>query len=95
MRIGDERDHRRLILLGLAERTGTFTLATGAGNTTLIDARIRSDSPVILVPATMNAAAEIAAGTLWVQEAGRVNGSVVITHANNAVVDRIFRYMIG
>lgn len=95
MRIGDERDHRRLILLGLAERTGTLTLAIGAGITTVIDARIRSDSPIILVPTTANAAAEMAAGTLWIQETGRVNGSVVIAHANNAASDRVFRYLIG
>ena len=95
MRIGDERDLRRLILQGLAERTGMMTLAANAASTTLVDARIRSVSPIMLMPTTANAAAEIGAGTLWIQEAGRLNGLVVITHANNAVGDRIFRYMIG
>lgn len=95
MRIENERDHRRLILKALAERTGIVTLAANAGATTITDARIRFDSPIILVPATANAAAELAGGALHVSETGRLNGSAVISHANNAQSDRTFRYLVG
>jgi hypothetical protein len=95
MRIGDERDHRRLFLQGLGERTGIVTLVASAASTTLTDARIRFDSPLILVPTTANAAIEIGNGTLHLPEAGRANGEIVIVHANNALSDRVFRYMIG
>ena len=95
MRIADERDHRRLILQSLGERAGIVTLAANAASTTLSDARIRFDSPMMLVPTTANAAAEIGNGTLFLPEAGRANGAIVIAHANNAQTDRTFRYMIG
>lgn len=95
MRIDDEREHRRLFRQQLAERSGVLTLAVGTASTTLTDARIRFDSAVVLVPTTANAAAELGNGSLWISEAARVNGSVVITHANNALTDRTFRYVIG
>lgn len=95
MRAENERDQRRLIMQALAERTGLVTLAASAGSTTLVDARIRYDSPVVLLPVTTNAAAELAAGVLHVSETGRVNGSVAIMHANNAQTDRTFRYLIA
>jgi hypothetical protein len=95
MRTDDERDHRRLIKQELADRTGVLTLTAAAASTTLVDARLRFDSPVVLVPTTANAAAEIGNGSLCIPETGRVNGSVVIVHANNALADRTFRYLIG
>jgi hypothetical protein len=95
MRTNDERDLRRLILRRLGERTGLVTLAANVANTNLIDARIRFDSPVLLVPTTANAAAEFGNGTLFLPEAGRANGAIVIAHANNAQGDRTFRYLIG
>jgi hypothetical protein len=95
VRIDGERDLRRLTLQVLAERTTTFTLTPNAGSSTLTDARIRYDSPIILVPTTANAAAEWGAGSIYVPETGRVNGSVSITHASNANADRTFRVLIG
>ncbi len=95
MRIDNEREHRRLILQTLAGRTGLVTLSAGAATTTIVDGGIRCDSPVILVPATASAAAEMAGGTLHVDEGARPNGSVVITHAISPVADRMFRYFIG
>jgi hypothetical protein len=95
MRADDDREQRRLVLRTLAERTGLVTLTANAGSTTLVDARIRHDSPVALLPVTTNAAAELVAGLLHVNEAGRVNGSVAIVHANNAQTDRTFRYLIA
>lgn len=79
---------------GRSNASGTLTLTANAASTTLTDARIAADSAVILIPATANAAAEIGAGTLYVSETGRVNGSVVISHANNAQTDRTYRYAI-
>lgn len=79
---------------GRSNNVGTVTLTANSSSTTLTDARIAADSAVILVPTTANASAEIGAGTIFVSDTGRVNGSVVITHANNAQTDRTFRYSI-
>lgn len=79
---------------GRHNNVGTVTLAANAGTTTLTDARIAADSVVILVPTTANASAEMGNGTLVVAETGRVNGSIVITHANNAQADRTYRFAI-
>lgn len=95
MRIDNEREHRRLILQALADRTGIVTLEAGAAATTITDGRIRFDSPLILVPATANAAAELAGGALHVSEIARSNASIVISHANSPQTDRTFRYFIG
>jgi hypothetical protein len=95
MRINDERDLRRLILQRLGERTGLVTLVANTASTSLIDARIRFDSPIFLQPTTANAAAEIGSGALFLPETGRANGAIAIAHANNAQADRTFRYLIG
>src|SRR3990172_5077389 len=73
------------LLLGKLNCGGTVTLTASAASTTLTDARISFESAVLLVPTTANAAAALA--TTYVVETGRVNGSVVITHANNAQAD--------
>lgn len=73
---------------------GLFTLTANVASSTMTDDRISVDSTVVLVPTTANAAAEIGAGTLYMSETGRVNGSLVITHANNAQTDRTFRVVI-
>lgn len=95
MRLADEREHRRLIAQAVAERSGLVTLAVSAPSTTLSDARIRFNSVILLVATTANAAAELANGTLWIPESGRVNGIATIAHANNAQADRTYRYLIG
>lgn len=79
---------------GRSNNTGTVTLSASVASTTLTDSRIAFDSAIVLVPTTANASAEIGNGTLHVSETGRKNGSVVITHANNAQTDRTFRYAI-
>lgn len=73
---------------------GLLTLAANVATTTLTDSRISIDSTVALVPTTANAAAELGNGTLYMLETGRVNGSIVVTHANNAQTDRVFRVII-
>jgi hypothetical protein len=95
MRFEQERALRDLALAVLAARTGLVTLAANAGSTTIVDARLRHDSPIVLQATTASAAVELGNGTLHVSEAGRVNGSVTITHANNAQTDRTFRFFIG
>ena len=80
---------------GHSNNSGTFTLTASVASSTLTDDRIGFNSAIILVPTTANAAAEIGNGTLYISETGRVNGSAVITHANNAQTDRTFRFLIS
>ena len=82
------------ILLGRLNITTSVTLTANAASTTVTDPRISSTSRLILVPTTENASAEIGNGTIYQATSGRVNGSRVITHANNAQTDRTFDAII-
>ena len=82
------------LLRGRLNSGGLFTLTANAGTSTLTDDRISIDSTVVLVPTTANASAEIGAGTIYQSETGRINGTAVFTHANNAQADRTFRLVI-
>jgi len=82
------------ILMGRLNTGGLFTLTANVATSTLTDARISIDSTVVLVPTTANASAEIGAGTIYQSETGRVNGTAVFTHANNAQTDRTYRIVI-
>lgn len=82
------------VLRGRLNVSGTITLTASAASSTLTDDRISVNSIIMLSPTTANAAAELGNGTLFVAESGRANGSVVITHANNAQTDRTFRFAI-
>lgn len=77
---------------GKFNATGTLTLAAGAASTTVSDPRATAFSCIGLMPASANAAAEIAAGSLYVS--ARASGAFVIAHANNAQADRSFVYSI-
>ena len=79
---------------GKTENVGELTLAINAATTTLTDIRISPQSVLVWHPRTANAAAEMAAGTMYVTDANMSNGSAVITHANNAQADRNFRYAV-
>lgn len=81
-----------MILRGGLNCSGTVTLTESATTTTLTDARVSFESAIVLTPTTANAATALA--TTYVSETGRVNGSAVITHANNAQTDRTFRFAI-
>jgi hypothetical protein len=72
----------------------SFTLTANVASTTLSDARLTTASWIDFDPLTANAAAEKAAGTLYVTSANRSKGSFVVTHANNAQTDRTFRVLI-
>lgn len=89
------REIRYAIALAFGGRTGLVTLTASVASTTLTNPLIRFDSPILLQPTTANAAAEIGAGTMYISETGRVNGSAVIVHANNAQTDRTFRLFVG
>ena len=82
------------MLRGRMNTGGTITLTINVATTTITDDRISIDSTFVLVPTTANAAAELGNGTLYMAEAGRVNGSIVVTHANNAQADRTFRVVV-
>jgi hypothetical protein len=78
------------ILQGKTNNTGTVTLTANAGSTTLTDARIGANSVISLMPTTANAAGALATtyfGTF-------LKGSCVMTHTNNAQVDKTFSYTV-
>lgn len=80
------------IMKGRLNTGGLITLAANVTTTTITDDRISIDSTVVLVPTTANAATALA--TTYASETGRVNGSLVLTHANTATTDRTFRVVI-
>lgn len=93
----DEARHRREIagvlnnaLQGKLNNTGSLTLAAGAATTTLTDKRIGANSVILIMPTTAHAAAELA--TLYFT--AFVKGSCTVNHANNAQVDRTFKYAV-
>lgn len=86
----------RLAMRGKINAIGerTFTLSANAATTTLTDERLTVDGVVFFDPLTANAAAELAAGTVYVLSGNRNNGAWTVTHANNAQTDRDFRILI-
>jgi hypothetical protein len=80
--------------LGKTANVGEFTLTANAASSTLSDIRISPQSVIAWHPRTANAAAEIAAGTMFITDANMSNGSAIVTHANNAQADRSFRYAV-
>lgn len=97
----DSAAHRRQIartanaaISGKANNKGEVTLTANAATTTVTDLRVSFFSTILFEPLTANAAAELAAGGMYVTEANHLNGSFVITHANDANADKTFRYVI-
>lgn len=68
----------------------SFTLTANAASSTLTDQRITTESVIVLMPTTANAAAALA--TTYVS--ARTNGSATVAHANNAQTDRTFAYAV-
>jgi hypothetical protein len=77
---------------GKLNNTVTITLTAGAATTTVIDQRISAFSALLFSPLTANAAAELAAGSLYVS--ARTNGQAVLAHANNGQTDRSYCLVI-
>jgi hypothetical protein len=80
------------IMQGRTNNYGTVTLTANAASTTvnLAAGRLSTASVILLEPRTANASAEIGAGTIYITAANHdvANNRFVITHANNAQVDR-------
>ncbi len=95
-----ETDLKKIILsiqqlgAGRSNATGTVTLTANVATTTVTDKNCATGSVILPMPTTANASAEIGAGTIYIATATILNGSFVITHANNAQTDRVFRYAI-
>jgi hypothetical protein len=79
---------------GKTENVGEITLTANAATTTINDSRLSIQSFIGFDPQTANAAAELAAGTMYVLLANRAEGVFTITHANNAQTNRSFFYAI-
>ena len=81
-----------LLIDGKNNATGTFTLTASTTTTTVSDLRAGTNSVITYVPITLNASAEIGAGTIFIS--ARNDESFVLTHANNSQSDRTFIYAI-
>ena len=94
-----EREHRRLIALALGRHSHgktnnviDATLTENTTTTTITDARIGATTALLFMPKTANAAAIV--DTVYVADSGRVNGSAVVTHANDANTDKDFKVIL-
>ena len=72
----------------------TLTLTVSSATTVFNDKRLSPQSVVILDPVTLNAASELAAGTVYCLTANRGNEQWTYTNANNALSDRTFAVAI-
>lgn len=82
------------IMQGKTNNTGSVTLAANASTTTvtLPPNKLGSETLVLFMPTTANAATEFGAGTLYVSARNVANNTFTITHVNNAQTDRTFNY---
>jgi len=79
---------------GKMEIVGELTLTASVATTAVTDIRVSPQSVIVWHPRTANAAAELAAGTMYITDANMGNGTFTVTHANNAQTDRDFRYAV-
>ena len=82
------------ILDGRVNSNATVTLTANQATTTVTDFNVGSDSVVLFMPITANAAAAISAGTMYVSAIAPRSNTFTITHANNAQTDRDFKYIV-
>lgn len=80
------------ILDGKINSTGTVTLTASATTTVVTEDRAGATSVILFMPTTANAAAEQAAGGMFVSS--RSKQTFTITHANNSQADRVFDYIV-
>src|SRR5258708_6228597 len=89
-----EKDPRRIsdvvrqLMEGRSNSVGTVTLATSATSTTVSAPTCAPGSLIFFTPQTAHAAAEIAAGTIYIAPGNVTQGQFIITHASNGQVDR-------
>jgi len=79
------------ILDGKINATGTVTLTASAASTAVTEDRAGATSVILFMPTTANAAAEQAAGGMYVSSRGKQ--TFTIAHANNAQTDRTYDYI--
>lgn len=91
---GPTANTANLAMQGKLNSVGSITLTQSSATTTLTDYYLTTESKVFFTPLTANAAAELAAGTMYVLAANKGDGSWTITNANNAQSDRTFDYLI-
>ena len=101
LRGADPVEHGRQIALvlnrvnqGKINAVAELTLRASETTTVLEDARLAQGSFVYLDPITANAAAKLAAGTVYCLSANRLGGSWIFTHANAGTTDRTYRVLI-
>lgn len=87
------QDHAEALFLLTRDRDDVVTLTAGATVTVVTDPTVTPDTVIIFDPLTATAAAEQAAGTMYVLAADRLLGSFTITHANAGTTDRTFRWL--
>lgn len=78
------------MLKGRANNVGEVTLTASSTTTTLEDIRIKQTMTAVLIPRTANAAAAMT--NVYISAVA--DGSITITHANTATVDRTFDYIL-
>ena len=79
---------------GKLNNGGTVTLTANQATTTVTDSRIGTDTKLVLVPTTANAAAEVGAGGLFQTYPNVTKEQAVLNHASNAQTDRDFRFAL-
>ncbi len=80
---------------GRLDSVGTVTLTAGAASTVVSTEGAlfaHSASGIFLSPLSLNAAAEVGGGTLYIS--ARAAGSFTLAHANNAQTDRTYSYVV-
>lgn len=82
----------RELIQGRSNATGSVTLTANQATTAVSRSTFSDQAQVLLTPRTANAAAEWAAGTMFVSAIA--NQSFTITHANNAQTDRTFSFIV-
>jgi hypothetical protein len=89
---GDNQAERTIneLLKGRANNVGEVTLDANTTTTTISDIRIKLSMTAVLIPRTANAAAAMT--NVYISAVA--DGSITLTHANTATVDRTFDYIL-
>lgn len=77
---------------GRSNATGSATLTANTTTTTVTAPTCGTGSVPILTPLTLNAAAEVGGGTLYVSSVSK--GQFILTHANSSQTDRTFGWVV-
>lgn len=78
------------MLKGRANNVGSVTLTANSTTTTISDIRIKQTMTAVLIPRTANAAAAMT--NVYISAVA--DGSITLTHASTATIDRTFDYVL-